>query len=407
LVGVVNKRRGRMTVYPAETGGVFKLQMSAAGLGDAGAAAVSAPSTDRARQDLLISDFGSRKKQKMEVSRQANIVNVRAVAAVGEVSQHLQAASLGAEASREAAGASDGLHHSTGESKAAATLLASRVATLPPFNADASSPHEAYPLGGIISQAVFAELEAPAKSVVRAMEGRSPGDEQLLASLSFGSQFVTDRLRKLLELSIERKSGGGAAAADSAAGDGSGGGAIRKSAAKARAASLVYLGALLLLHRAPATLRFSVPAAAPQASTVVDGEAPAAPEALPDLEPRIHALRGVPAAVVSDLLTRFTEERPASEGGAAPSLYIRSPELRDRLVAHAAVLSLIVDGFVTDSQLLAADLRMTPAKVAQMYREAGCAVEPIRDSAGGGTVVSYRAQLKTPLTFPKLKLNRR
>jgi hypothetical protein len=398
LLGVVNKRKGRLTVVPVETGGVFKLQMTAA----FGAAPVAAPTSDKARAEQLIADFGSRKKQKMEVSRQANIVNVHAVAGVGEVGQQLQTAS-----SRDAADSEIPSSSTTGEAKANATLLAARVATLPPFNASAADPQGVYPLAGIVSQTAFAVLEHPAKLVVRAMEAGS-AETELIASMSSGSEFVADRLRALLGQRIARKHAE-EVTAEPERGETGAGSTIRKSAAKTRAASLVYLGYLLALHRAPERLHFRTPESETAAATGADAAAAALVEGEPK-EPYIPSLAGIPASIVTELLERFTEPRGASglAGAARPGQYVRTLELRDRLVAHAVVLALLIDDLTTDARLLAADLRMSLAKVATMFREAGCTVEPIRDSSDGASaVVSYRAQLRTPLTFPKMKYSRR
>lgn len=386
-----------------ETGGVFKLELTTTH----GGASSSGPKSDRARQALLINDFGSRKKKKMEVSRQANIVDVRAVAAAGEVGQHLQASSAGRNAGTPEECAADGATGTAG-SKLAATLLAGRVATLPPFDPAADTPEGAYPLGGIISDSVFEALEPSVRLVVKAMEGGDAAAQDtqataLVAQLSFGSEHVAERLRALLCLRVQRKrSAGGEATTEEA-------GAIRRSAAKTRAGCLVFLAQLLLLHRAPNSLHFRLPPPPPPPGA--DGGAAGAEEAdtaaaAPPAEPTIPALAGIPAAVVSQLLARFTEARPAIGAAAAvhPSFYVRSDELRDRLVAHAAVLALIADGFSLDVSLLARDLRLPLAKVAMFLREAGAAVEPVRDS---GAVVSYTSTLKAPLVFPKLKYGRR
>ena len=390
-------KRNRLTLAPVETGGLFRLQMTTTHVGDG----AKGPSSDRARQALLISDFGSRKKQKMEVSRQANIVDVKAVAASSEVGQHLQAASLAAAAGRGAS-ADSGDVRSTVGSKLEATLHDGRVATLPPFDASADTPEGAYPLSGIMSAEVFEALEPNARLILNAMEGGGDATREktkaLISKLSKESQHVTSRLDTLVGMRLQRKH------SDKSAAAGAESGGIRRSAAKSRAGCLLFLAQLLQLHRASHSLHYR----SPRTPATTSAEVPLPtdfPSESPG-EPSIPALADMPPGVVTELLARYTEARAASGEASSvhPSYYVRTEELRDRLVAHAAVLALIVDGFTMDLRLLAGDLRLPLAKVSTMLREAGCTVEPVRE---GGTVVSYVATLKAPLVFPKLKYGRK
>ena len=394
-------KRNRLSLAPVETGGVFRLELTAS----LGGLAAGGPKSDRARQALLISDFGSRKKQKMEVSRQANIVDVRAIAAASEVGHHLQAATAAAvsagkadnSGSATAAASTDaatGAARGTVGAKLEATLLAGRIATLPPFDASADSPEQAYPLSGILSMEVLEALEPDARRVVRAMDagGLEDSRDATVSELSRGSLFVADRLRVLLSLRLLSKH------TTEAVTDG-----VRRSVAKTRGAALSFLAMLLQLHRAPNTLYFRLQRPPTEAAVAGGSDDAAAPDSA---EPAIPSLAGIQPSAVHHLVGRFAEARPtAGEAAAAhPFFFVRTEELRDRLIAHAAILALIIDGFSTDVRLLASDLRMPVAKLATMLREAGCSAEPVRES---GAIVSYSATLKAPLVFPKLKFGRR
>ena len=184
-----------------------------------------------------------------------------------------------------------------------------------------------------------------------------------------------------------------------------------------------------------------------------DADADAAADAAP---PRvtIKDLRFVPDELVAGLLAAFTEARAdaqsaeartslamgalravaaelaSSEGRelkAAPAaaaagvdvpggIFVRTAQLTDKLLAHIAALALAVDGYDCDVRLLAADTRLAPDKLANTFRELGCAVKPLRVAEGDaaaaaagrrkGAIVSYSAVLRVPLVFPKAKLGR-
>ncbi|KAH9989553.1 RNA polymerase I associated factor, A49-like protein [Russula vinacea] len=97
-----------------------------------------------------------------------------------------------------------------------------------------------------------------------------------------------------------------------------------------------------------------------------------------------------PEVVVDSLLARFTE----------------TPRGSTKCVG-------IVDDYATDTTLIAADLKMSPARVNDLFKSLGCTIGKLtsQDLKRLGLPESVgqekRAILKAPLTFPKPKLRRR
>lgn len=96
--------------------------------------------SSRDRLQLLVNTFGSKKRQAEQRSRAANRVDADMVAGGATVHASLQAsASAAVSQLREGAAGSGSLDRAAMES---------RQRVLPPFNLEAQSPAEAYPVDG-------------------------------------------------------------------------------------------------------------------------------------------------------------------------------------------------------------------------------------------------------------------
>ena len=429
VLGVVDRTLHKIDMYDAD--GVYGLQQVRVTGRNATIVAVGGLDgvTDQGRRDILISAFGSRKKQKMDASTKSNIVNVKAVAAAADVALSLRTVSAAvAAAAADAASDSEDAGEvvaaavgSTTQIKVDASLAASRSAKLPPFNATTRHPARAYPLRGLLPRAWMDAMASEIDAISAACNASTSKAESVLQqgsdegtaaamrrSASRHSEFVQSRLERLSSLSSG--SAASAAAGDVANDDSTDAAASRRTTV----ALLLRVAQLLSLHNAATRLTFRSPPAG-----LTDGEA-----AADSTGPYIPALRGVPREAVDDLLQNFCEKQDLD----ASSVFVRTPDLQDRLTAHVAALSLHVDEAWTqpgsDVSALARDMRLSPAKLASLFRELGCVTTPIRagdaephdpldgkvteaGSGRGAGISGYRVYLKAPLVFPKPKMGRR
>jgi hypothetical protein len=249
MLGVYNPKRKRMDLYPVEGGAVLGLHLTA--VHGSGAAASASGGLEgmgmRERRDMVIADFGSKKKQKMERSRKANIVDVTAVAAAGDIAGALRTGSKATarkagEADAAAAGAagSGGAGLGTSAAKVEDALMRARVATLPPFDLSAPTPSRAYPLERIFTPTLYKLIAASAHAFTKAVQeaaastvdseaapaaavagdgdaeaataGRpAPGTvEEAVWRFGRDSEFVKDRLTRLAARVLGEAEGGGA-----------------------------------------------------------------------------------------------------------------------------------------------------------------------------------------------------
>jgi hypothetical protein len=423
-VGVLNRKRKRMDVYEADANGyVFGVHLTSVDGADTGAmASVLEGVTVKARRDMLIDAFGSRKKKAMERSKQANIVDVSAVAAAEDVAASLKASSSLA-AMNDADGEDQAGDAPAGRSARAveATLRESRLTMLPPYNERAATPADVYPLDGILGSAASA-TEVTVNNIIRSLRD-SVKLHALINSIARDSDFLRDRLSSV---TAARFSGD----------DGSGG--TVNAAMRRKLHSLVFLKHLLSLHRTKGELRHKLITAKPEREGE-DGPAADSAEATAASTDTgtviaIPALKHIPSAVVDRMLSLFAEQRhggssrgsaaQASSGDAAAQLadqpsYVRTKQLEDKLVTWIACLSLVIDDFNSDIRLLAADLKITPARALHFFKELGCSATPVRGAAAASStaadgaddikraIVSYQVKLTVPLTFPKIKLGRK
>jgi hypothetical protein len=412
LLGVYSAKRKRLDLYPAEGGVVFGLQLTKVRAESTGAdVSVTASGglegmNMRERRDMVIQDFGSRKKQKMERSRKANIVDITAIDAAEDVAKALRDTSKVAAAG---AGADSIEGVSTTQSKVDAAIMDARKATLPPFNLDATTPEEAYPMDGFMPDYLIDELSPTITALMKELSEKSSVLEETLRNFSRGdSDYVRDRLARIGS-QIQGTEGPTSK---------------ERSVWRRRLRCLFYLKWLVSLHNAPAELRYKelIDKSKVEADkAAADVETAGAVEASPDADaapPRIAipSLRFIPEAAVSFMLTNFTELRQDARGTEASKgkLYVKTPALVDKLRSYIAVLSLIVEDYSLDIGLLAKDLKLVPGKLADLYKEAGCILASVREGetaegkpSAKGPVVSYKVRLQVPLNFPKLKLGRR
>lgn len=383
----------------------------------------------RARRDMLIEAFGSRKKKAMERSKAANIVDIKAVTAADDVAISLrhssQAATTAAAPSTEEEGASSspvaskaGAVEGTTARTIAESLDSARRGTLPPFNLHATLPRDIYPVDQLMPEDAWDVLGARASGFLRHSRDVAKRQEMLL-QWGQHSEYIRERLSALAEQNAEMQTGQDSSAYRSL---------------KNRVRCVAYLTHLLALSKCPRdlvprvmTVQPKKPSTTQDVITSVTGEENAAVEtdkveategdasadAKPVTEVVVHPLlRGCPPALLSHILNTFTETRsnPRAEGGMA---YFRSPTLEARLISHIAVVSLIIDDFSSNIALLAKDLKKSPSALLHFYREAGCTATPVRAStgsdegAGKGSIQSYSVTLKAPLTFPRAKMGKR
>jgi hypothetical protein len=386
----------------------------------------------KARRDMLIDAFGSRKKKAMERSKAANIVDVDAIAAVEQVAATLRSTAAKSGRSSTAAAAAAAAADGSSDRKVADAMAAGRRAMLPRFDVAATTPEEAYPFDGLVSNEERAAMSGVVRDVIRALQGASSATpsaslDEVIAQHGKSSEFIRDRLRKLAVMASgggpdvgSRRGGGGKGKKGGKRGggddeDGGDGDEDGSSAADARAAALrrrvqalLYTGYLLALYRAPNELRLKL--LLPRKGAAGDegggggdggGEDSGAAAAAAAGEVAIPQLRWIPQTVQARILASFTERREdprvhessAGSWGAGASASAstslgggtynhRTDELSDKLAAHIACLSLYVDGFVTDLRLLAMDMRLPPARLLHYFRELGCQFTPVRGLVG-------------------------
>ncbi|KAF8496162.1 Rpa49 subunit specific to nuclear RNA polymerase I [Russula emetica] len=128
---------------------------------------------------------------------------------------------------------------------------------------------------------------------------------------------------------------------------------------------------------------------------------------VPERTALLERLVPAPEVVVDGLLARFTETPRGSTKVRMTS------ENEASFLTHLFSLCLKVDDYATNTTLIAADLKMSPTKVNDLFKSLGCTIGKLSpqdlkrlglpESAGH----EKRAILKAPLTFPKPRLRRR
>ncbi|VDC02261.1 unnamed protein product [Peniophora sp. CBMAI 1063] len=222
---------------------------------------------------------------------------------------------------------------------------------IPPYNVNASTPEDAYPLHGIIPESEWNALDGIVSSIKAADE----------------------HVARLKCLPYTRSSWIGMHMKQAYHGDAKPKSSMLK--------MLVYV-ATLLTFRGVAGKR------------------------VPEREKLLEKMAPVPETVVDALLSRFTENARGSTSRSMTS------SMEALLLAHAFALCLKIDHFATDTATIASDLKVATTKVNSQFKSLGCTVRelPVAEMKRLGlpsSAASKRAVLTTPLTFPKPRTKRR
>lgn len=306
--------------------------------------------------------FGTKKAQKIQRSRESNVVDTSGLGSVlGSLVEDINAASAAMPSAAEVKAKQDSMR------------------PVPPHDLTAETPDKAYPIAGIMLpheiDAIKAHCEqirkatatapVPAPAPDDAEDG--PGVAASGAAVGGGGGGVSvDRARlQLLATGSSRYLSSKLRQAFSQPG--------QKKPEKLRIRTIYYASCLaaLYLHR----------------------------RSVGDREKLAMKLRSPPAALLDSLLARF------AAGG-------KVVDARDetRLLTHLFVLCLHLDGFALEPRLLQEDLGLRPPAVATLLKELGCTLQPITETQRVQRGLSKaearqikRAVLRAPLVFPEIK----
>jgi len=118
-------------------------------------------------------------------------------------------------------------------------------------------------------------------------------------------------------------------------------------------------------------------------------------------------LSRIPSTLLDGLLSRFTET-------ARGSTQIHStPQTETCLLTYMFALCLRVDGFATDTTLIATDLNMSVIRINQLFRSLGCKIETLKPTdiqrlrLPETATQTKRAVLRAPVKFPDSRARRK
>lgn len=373
--------------------GAVKASSTAAAADVQSGAELGALDSMRARREVLVDAFGSRKKQAMERTRKSNIVNPDAVAAGVDVAAMLAVSARADAASRPGAGAvADG--DDDGDATAAADATADATHLLPPVNRFAGAPEDAYPIDRLIRIAALDALAplvdnllALAKACKKSMTAgaavgaASPAPDSAAANDDASALTSAVIAASRGSLHVQHALMAAVAPRESE----------KKAARRKRVLTLAYLAVLLSLHGADKSVRPTEDSSGTMSASA--------------------ALDGLPSTLAADVLGFFYEARGKKSGQpvAAPSdlsrdvVFVRSREATDRIRGYAVCLALVAaDDCSTPLALLAADFRIAQRELAKYCRALGANVTPQE-----GDRTQLIARIKIPLVFPVAKRERR
>lgn len=422
-VGVVDDTTGTMDVFPVDTSFCMRpdLRVSAGAtaadtLASASKARVAASTAGaetlvdaRAAAETrkqLVNEFGSKLKQKQYRSRDANVIDARAVAGGGAV--HAALADSAAAAAAAAAGDEGG-----------PDAEATEKWMLPPFNKDASTPAEAYPAGTVVPPLLGRALAGTVADMVKVMKDPVELDTWLREA----------RIPGFVGYFVKR-------AASSEAG-------LDRKAVKNVARMATCVSALLTLFDAPGRLTASAslveqsnapapdaPEDAAAAASSAEGEAQEAAEGASEAAAQVtrpkwtpppgltlqHAsaipsLKHFSEDVAVALLQCFAEKQAPSRPGGAP-VYRITKQLRNKLLLHIGAVLLHLEGFSFPLTVLARRLRMVQKALLKFFVQLGCSYKSSRkekrrrgedpESSNPEVYTEYTVTLDVPLTFPSV-----
>ncbi|EIM84421.1 RNA polymerase I associated factor A49-like protein [Stereum hirsutum FP-91666 SS1] len=245
------------------------------------------------------------------------------------------------------------------EAKSAADM----ARLIPRYDAEATSPEEAYPLHGIIPEQEWSALDGVWSSIktIKAKE-KETGERNVP---EWNKMWPVQR-STWVKQHVNKAFG------------------VMKPAQQKRVVKLLFYIAAMMSFRIQ-TSRGKVP----------------------DREVLLDRMSPAPETIVDGLLERFTEQARAATTRQATS------STQTNLLSHMLALCLKVDNFASEPTLIAADLQMAANTVNSIFRSLGCKIETL-DAAdltkygiAPSAVGEKRAILKTPLVFPKPRNNKR
>ncbi|KAF6259060.1 RNA polymerase I associated factor, A49-like protein [Scenedesmus sp. NREL 46B-D3] len=334
VVGIRNKRTGRLRLSEAAGGIVLRLEAQAAHVADADVAGVikaaqqqqgqqgQLPQDVAARRLMarrLVEAFGStRRKRQMKQREEGAVVVTR------NADEDRLGLLLGEVAARATA---------AGETRSEVMGRLGVARNIPVHNPSATQPHLAYKISAMFPDHMLAAINSG--QILHAAEKQE--DRERMAEKKQVPEYVLSRLQRVSDEADPRK---------------------RRRLAKL----LALLAALLQL----ATARNRLPLRAPREAKEEGGAA--RPGGLAELCWGVGIRR---VEVLEPLLDMFYS-RTAEEGG---TVYVREDFKRQLLLMHVLVVALDVEGWaLAPAQFdgLRKELKMTAADVVARFRELGC-----------------------------------
>ncbi|KAF9468311.1 RNA polymerase I associated factor, A49-like protein [Collybia nuda] len=217
---------------------------------------------------------------------------------------------------------------------------------VPPFSSDATDPAEIYPLHDIIPDVEWKTLS------LSAIEQASTGRERI-AMLPFKwSAWINGHLNGTRDETRKEK--------------------------KKNMKILLYISAMLAFRQVMERNKKGI-----------------------DKDKMIEKLSSVPGIVIDSLLSRFTEVARDSTS------HVVTSATETKLLTYAFALCLKVDGYATDTSMLANDLSMSIQQVNQLFKTLGCKITVITDrertrlGLPDSAARTKRAVLNAPVSFPR------
>ncbi|ETW79765.1 hypothetical protein HETIRDRAFT_440794 [Heterobasidion irregulare TC 32-1] len=232
-----------------------------------------------------------------------------------------------------------------------AKLAADAARLIPPYNMDAETPEDAYPLHGIIPEQEWSALDA----LYRPLKNMSSTLDRMKSLPNVRSQWVREHLNLAY--------------------------ATPKPSSKI-VKMLIYITTLMAFRSATG-------------------------KAVPERRALLERLSPAPEVIVDGLLTRFTEK---ARGSTKAHMTSQTDTI---LLTSMFALCLRVDDYATDTQLMATDLKLGVTRINTLFRSLGCKIETLtlhdmkRLGLPDSAAENKRALLKMPLTFPKPRSGKR
>lgn len=225
---------------------------------------------------------------------------------------------------------------------------------IPPYDATTSNPEDIYPLHGIIPEAEWKALS------VSAFDETSNFKERMALVPHKSSDWIRAHIT-----SVTGKS---------------------SNSQKRKLKIVVYIAAMFAFRKLMSFVR--------QGEGIEKHEV-------------VQRMSAVPTLIAESLLARFSEV----PRGATSHISTAGTELN--LLSHVFALCLQVDGFASDTSVLAHDLSMTPRRVNQIFKSLGCKFRNLGEEErrklglSNSTSTTKFAVLSAPVSFPKANLKRR